>query len=205
MRHLTHGTRRAALAALAAAALILPACNPLEKDSDAMSLLLVESLTGKTMDGTETNFLQSDVLFQDPTTGAATIIADTAKATLNARQLDPNPILGPSSFADITITSYAVSFFRSDGKNVQGVDVPYSFSGPVSVRISVGVATALSFIIVRETAKQEAPLVNLLQAGSRAEVLAVTARVDFYGVDGSNKKVTATAYLPIYFANYANQ
>jgi len=205
MRHVHSGTRIAAWAAFAAAALVLSACNPVEKESDALSRLLVESITGKTAEGAEANFLQSDVLYQNPNTGVSTIHADTASVLLSARQLDPNPILGPSAFADITVTRYTVTYFRSDGKNVPGVDVPYGFDGSVTVRVAVGIPTQLNFVIVRETAKQEPPLLNILQAGTRAEMLAVTAKVEFYGYDGSDKKVKATGYLPIYFANYANE
>jgi hypothetical protein len=205
MRHFNRSARGGALAVLVAAALLLPACNPVEKESDAISQLILESLTGTTMEGSDANYLQSDVLYQNPDTGETTIIADVATATFSARQLDPNPILGPSSFADITVTSYAVTYFRADGRNVEGVDIPYGFGGQVSIRVPVGVSTPLGFIVVRESAKQEPPLVNILQAGTRAEVLAMTARIDFYGHDGSNKKVKATGYLPIYFANYANE
>jgi len=205
MRNYRHRIRPAGLAVLAAAVLILPACNPVEKESNAMSQLLIEALTGLTAEGVEAFFVQSDVLFQDPNTGLTTIRADTAKATFSARQLDPNPILGPSNFADITVTRYTVSYFRSDGRNVQGIDVPYSFEGSVTVRVPVGVATEMDFVIVRETAKQEAPLVNLLQASTRAEALAMTAKIEFYGTDGSNKTVKATGYLPVYFANFANE
>jgi len=202
----THLRRsRPGLLAVLAAALVLPACNPLEKESDAISQLLIESLTGRTMDGTEAHFLQSDVLFQSATSGVTTILADTAKATFSARQLDPSPILGPSNFSDITLTRYTVAYFRSDGRNTQGVDVPYGFDGSITHRVQAGLATSISFIIVRETAKQEPPLLNLLESTGRPEVLNVTARVEFYGRDGSNKTVKATGYLPIYFANYANE
>jgi hypothetical protein len=204
MRHPIQTIRPAFGALLLAAVLVLPACNPVEKESDAISQLIIESLTGTTAGGDEVNFLQSDVLYQDPETGVTTIRADTAKATFTARQLDPNPILGPSNFADINVTHYTVTFFRSDGRNVQGVDVPYSFDGWTSLRVQAGVTATLSFVIVRETAKQEPPLLNLLETGTRAEILAMTARVEFYGTDGSNKKVKATGYLPVYFANFAN-
>jgi hypothetical protein len=193
-----------AVAAFAAALLFLSACNALEKESDAMSQLIVETMTGTTMEGAEAGFLQSDVLFQDPETGAATIFADPAVALFNVRQLDPKPLLGPSPFADVTVTRYTVSYARADGKNIPGIDVPFGFEGSVTIRVQPGALTPLSFIVVRETAKQEPPLLNILQAGTRAEALAVTARVDFYGHDGSNKMVKATGYLPIYFANYAN-
>lgn len=190
---------------LAVLALLLAACNPVENKSESQSLLTVESISGSDADGNESSFLQSDVLYQDPATGASSIFADTAKVTLTARTLDPAPALGTSPYADIQVTKYVVSFSRSDGKNTPGVDVPYSFEGNISILVKIGMMTSIGFVIVRETAKQESPLIELGSTGTRAEVLATTARIDFYGHDLGNKNVKATAYLPVYFGNYANK
>jgi hypothetical protein len=118
--------------------------------------------------------------------------------------LDPDPLLGPSQYNDIQVTRYVVTYMRADGKNAQGTDVPYSFEGGLSVLVPIGQSVSVSFIIVREVAKQEPPLLNLTQAFT-GDVLNITARVDFYGHDLANKNVKATGYLPIFFANYADQ
>jgi hypothetical protein len=117
--------------------------------------------------------------------------------------LDPKSINGASTMNDILVTRYVVTFQRADGRNSQGVDVPYSFEGTMSVLVPIGTATAATFILVREIAKQEPPLLNL-ESALPGDGLYVTAQVDFYGRDGANKLVKATGYVPVTFANYGN-
>ena len=191
------------LAALAAGFLLLPACNPVENTTQSATLFRIVSLTGKDLADQDQNFLLSDVLYVNPDTGAQTWVADVAKATFSAELLDPKSLTGASSYNDIMVTRYVVTFQRSDGRNSQGTDVPYSFEGTLSVLVPIGQATAATFVIVREIAKQEPPLLNL-KDGLPGDGLYVTAKVDFYGRDGANKTVKATGYLPITFANYAN-
>jgi hypothetical protein len=188
---------------LLAASLVLSACNSIENKSQSASLLTVDSITGLDMQGNEGFFLQSDVLMVDPTTGATSIRADMAKVTLRATTLDPKPLLGTSTYNDIQVTRYIVTYIRADGRNLEGVDVPYSFEGSLSVMVQIGTPQTVPLVIVREAAKQEPPLLNL-RAASSGEVLNVTARVEFYGHDLANKTVKATGYLPIFFANYGN-
>jgi len=204
MRHARLIFRQTRVLALAALTLVLAACNPLENDTLSMSQLIVESMTGLDLGGKDANYVMSDVLFQDPDTGDTSIIADIAKATLSARMLDPNPITGPSSYADVQLTRYTVTFYRADGKNMPGVDVPHPFEGSVTALIKIGIPSQVNFVIVRETAKQESPLVNMLQLGTRAEAFTATARVDFYGHDLTGNAVKATGYISVTFANYAN-
>lgn len=185
------------LSALVAVLLFFSSCNKLSKDTRSNSLLIIENLTGTDISGVVVNFLQSDVL-----THLDTIVADPARVTFTAELLSPG-IIDTSQYSDILVTRYVVSFTRSDGKNVEGVDVPYSFEGYLSALVNVGTSTNISFIIVREVAKLEPPLVDL-QDGRGDGVLQVKARVDFYGHDLANKNVMATGYLNIFFANYAD-
>jgi hypothetical protein len=177
--------------------LILSACNPIENDSKSSSMLIVESVSGQDQAGNAADYLQSDVEKD------GTVFADTATATLRAETLDPDPLLGTSQYNDIVVNRYTVSYSRVDGKNTPGVDVPLPFEGSLSAMITVGNTASISFVVVREVAKLEPPLIGL--ADSRAEgVLQVTAKIDFYGQDMTNNKVKATGYLTIYFANYVD-
>ncbi len=178
--------------------LLLSACNPIEDDSRSGSLLIVESIRGQDHEGNAADYLQSDVVKNN------TVVADTATATLRAETLDPNPFLGTSQYNDIIVSRFTVSYSRVDGKNTPGVDVPLPFEGSLSALIKVGSTTSISFVVVREVAKLEPPLVRL--ADGRAEgVLQVVARIDFYGQDLAQRKVKATGYLTIYFANYVDE
>lgn len=203
MTHPTPFRTRLGWAALAAAVVLLSACNPVENASQSATLLKVVSLTGFDLKGSEQAYALSDVLTQDPTTGAQSWIADPAKVTFSAQLLDPKSINGASPYNDILITRYIVTFQRADGKNAQGIDVPYSFEGSMSVLVPIGTATTATFILVREVAKQEPPLLNLKDANPGDGIYA-TAKVDFYGHDGANKLVKATGYLSVTFANYGN-
>jgi hypothetical protein len=186
------------IAVLLSAFLVLVSCNPVEDDSESASMLLVDNLLGHDAEGKAGNFLQSDVVLS---TGS--IVADTASATLRAITVDPDPLLGTSPYNDIVLTRYIVSYSRTDGRNVPGVDVPYPFEGSLSTVVKVGSQSTITFVIVREVAKMEPPLIGLVDLGEEV-VLACTAKVEFYGHDNVNKTVKATGYLTIYFANYAD-
>jgi hypothetical protein len=97
-----------------------------------------------------------------------------------------------------------VTYSRSDGKNVEGVDVPYSFDGSISARVQVDTQTEVSFVVVRAVSKLEPPLVNLATGRGEGE-LKTTARIDFYGHDTQGNNVMATGYLTIFFADYITQ
>ena len=183
---------------LLAFSVVLISCNPFENETLSNSMLVVMSMTGKDIDGNWTNFLQSDVL-----TSTNSVTADLAKVTFKAQMLSPDPISGSSQYNNVMVTRYVVSYFRSDGKNTEGVDIPYSFEGYLSALIEIDNTEELAFVLVREVAKLELPLINLHEG--RAEgVLQLKARVDFYGHDMANKAVKTTGYLSIYFANYAD-
>ncbi len=184
--------------------LFLLSCNPIENESQSSSLLIVESLTGTDIEGNEVNLLESDVLKVDSSTGDTYITADIAKAILSAKLLQPDSLLGPSHHNNIMVTRYVVSYFRSDGKNTEGIDVPYSFEGSLSTLVEIDSSVTISFAIVRAVAKAEPPLVNLTE-GRGEGVLQVTAKVEFYGHDMTNRNVKATGYLSIYFSNYIDE
>lgn len=180
-------------------------CNPIENKTNSASILIIESIMGTTMSSEDANYLQSDVLFEDPTDPTITsIIADSAVVTFRAELLDPNSITGPSYLNNITVTRYVVTYSRSDGKNTEGIDVPYTFEGSLTAQIAIDSTAGASFIIVREVAKNEPPLVDLIY-GTEEGVIEATARIDFYGHDQVNRNVQATGYLTIFFANYANE
>ncbi len=177
---------------------VLISCNPLENDTLSNSMLVIMSMTGQDLEGNTANFLQSDVL-----TSVSSVTADQAIVALKAQMLNPDPITGSSQYNSIMVTHYVVSYFRSDGKNTEGVDIPYSFEGYLSTLVEIDSIEELSFVLVREVAKLEPPLINLHEGRSDG-VLQLRARVDFYGHDMANKTVSTTGYLSIYFANYVD-
>jgi hypothetical protein len=180
---------------------LLFSCNPIEDDSRSDSVLLVVRITGTDIEDNEVDFLQSDVVAINPDTGAGTVAADAAKVTFSAESLAPEPLLGTSYYSDIYVTHYVVTYSRSDGKNQEGIDIPYSFDGSLSARVQIGSPAEVVFVVVRAVSKLEPPLINLTAGRGEGE-LKVTARIDFYGNDTPGNKVKATGYLTIFFANY---
>ncbi len=178
--------------------LALVACNPIEDKSKSTTFIVVETLTGTDIAGKTVASLQSDVLTSD-----GTIVADFAAATVRASLLDPDPVLNTTGYSDIILDRYVVSYSRADGRNRQGIDVPYTFEGAMTQVVKVGTTASFSFVIVREVAKAEPPLSDLAK-GFGDGVIYTTARVDFYGHDLLDNTVTATGYLAISFTNYSD-
>ncbi|UCE40330.1 MAG: hypothetical protein JSV17_12810 [Candidatus Aminicenantes bacterium] len=180
---------------------LLFSCNRITNDSRSDSVLHVIRVTGMDIEDNEVDFLQSDVAVFNPETLTTTVAADAAKVTFTVASLDPAPWLGTSQYYDILVTHYVVTYSRSDGKNQEGIDVPYSFDGSLSARVPVDGQTEISFVVVRAVSKLEPPLINLATGRGEGE-LKTTARIEFYGQDTVGNKVKATGYLTIFFADY---
>lgn len=182
---------------------LLFSCNPLEDDSKSDSLLVVLKIVSTDIEESEANFLESDVV-EIGDQGEAIVSDDAAIVTFTAKTLDPAPLLGTSHYNNIYVERYVVSYSRSDGKNQEGVDVPYSFDGAMSALVELDSQVDVSFIVVRAVAKLEPPLIDLRDGRGEGQ-LKVTAKIDFYGKDTIGNRVKATGYLSIFFANYADK
>jgi hypothetical protein len=181
--------------AVAAAFLMLAGCNKISRDTESSSMIIIESLTGTTVDGDEVAYLQSDVLDSD-----GLVRVNNATANITVRLVNPNSTTGPSQFNDVVLTSYRVTFELPSGPGTPGTDVPLPFDGNFStVLCPVDDTTSVPFVVVLESAKQAAPLVGLI---GTATVLERRAKIEIFGHDLGDHPVTATGYLTIYFADY---
>ena len=181
-------------------ALSATSCSKMIRTGQSPSYLIIDTLQASPgTSGALGGSLASDVLNRNETTGATSIVADLGTATLRLAQKDP---LGPApSVANaITITQYRVEYVRSDGRNVQGVDVPFSFDGAVTVTVS-GTAS-VPFTLVRTQAKQEAPLAALAFGGG-ANAITTIARVTFYGRDQNGREASVTGNIEVTFSDWA--
>ena len=179
-------------------------CNKVADDSTSAVKLVITKITGTNWTGNESSVLESDVLVVDPDTGATTIQNDYGTAYMMAYLYNPNET-EPSFYENVQIKEYHVSYVRSDNRNREGVDVPRSFWGRLSVMIPPdGNEHGVVFILVRADAKTEKPLVDLRYGDSEKE-LEVTAVVEFYGEDLSGHSVYVKGSIPVVFANYANE
>jgi hypothetical protein len=166
-------------------------CSEMVRTGDASSFLVINSLTGGP-DNSGT--VQSDVISNE-----GGIVQDNGQAALTLQMKDLGGP-GPSAANSITITQYRVEYVRSDGRNVQGVDVPFAFDSGVTVTVT-GSAT-VPFTLVRASAKHEAPLKALADHGG-AQHITTVARVTFYGHDQTGREVSVTGNIEVNFADWA--
>jgi hypothetical protein len=182
-------------------------CGDVVRDSRASAFILIDSLTaapgGPTV-LTGGSVLNSDVLSlittPPPCTTAApcpTIFADPGTVAL--RLVMKNLLVSPSFNNEVTITRYRVSYRRADGRNTQGVDVPFAFDGAATATIPATGAVSIGFELVRAVAKAEAPLRLLVQSRT---ILSMIADVTFYGRDRVGNDVSVTGSMTIEFADY---
>lgn len=179
--------------------LFLLSCNNiLKNEAKSNSILILTQLTGVTADGKTANYLQSDVVIVDPATLEKTYKEDVAKATLEARLKEPVTVgIGASYQNSILVNRYRVTYEAVDPSDYSP---PQSIEGSFSTLIEIGSSAEISFIIVREVAKKNSPLSDLVAAGANFQVLAT---VTFYGRDlAKDVEITATGTLSIFFSNY---
>jgi hypothetical protein len=191
---------RARMTAALMSVLLLVSCSKSIRTGQSPSYLIINTLEAAPgLSGTFGSTLASDVLNVNPTTGAMTIASDRGQVTLTLAQKDP---LGPAPTAanSITINQYHVEYIRSDGRNTQGVDVPYAFDSAVTATVSGG--ATVPFTLVRIQAKQEAPL-SALAFGGGAKAISTVARVTFYGHDQNGREVSVTGSIEVTFSDWA--
>ena len=195
-------TRRAASRWIAGGIVILTlaaasACGQVNTGRSP-SYLLIDSMLaapGGRGSGTLSNTLQSDVL----TDGG--IYEDFGSVILRVELKDATSPSGPTN--SVTVTRYHVSFRRSDGRNTQGVDVPYAFDGGATATITAGGTQPLRFVLVRAQAKTESPLAAL-RGGGGSIFISALADVTFYGQDQNGNQIAVTGTISVNFADWAD-
>jgi hypothetical protein len=176
-------------------------CGNVARTGRSPSFLVIDTLVAASgaVPGTFGAPLLSDVLTK------GSIFNDIAKVTMHMLLKDPGVPGAPASPSDInaiTVNRYHVDFVRSDGRNVQGIDVPYSFDGSVTATVT-STLTVIPFEIVRTQAKMEAPLLALANQGGRI-VISTIANVTFYGQDQAGNEVSVTGSIGVDFADFAD-
>jgi hypothetical protein len=199
------------LLVLIAVMLVSYACTRVEDNTRAASLLVVEEVVGIIGgDEDESTPLLSDVCDnendqpQDP--HLCSVFNDNADVSFTNEflQIGPGTGTGTSFLNDIIVNRYRVDYFRPNGRNTPGVDVPYGIDGTMNVRVPVDGQGEGSIIVVRHEAKGEPPLAELTN-GTSEGVLTANAELRFYGQDLSGRTVSATGYLEIHFANFGEE
>jgi hypothetical protein len=149
--------------------------------------------------------LQSDVV-----TGGV-VVSNSVGLEIAVRFKNPNITTTPSVPSAVILERYEVTYRRSDGRGVQGQDVPFSISGNITAAFDVknDGTDALTLEVVRAQAKLEPPLRNLrgaTSAGGFGGALVVTMFADIvvHGRTVSGQPVSGQGSLQIDFADYAD-
>jgi len=185
-------------------------CGNVVRSSRAPVMLVVNSLTatrGSATSGSASSNLISDVLTVVTTGGTCstatpcpTIFGDTGAMSLS---LAPKDIDIPlTSNNQVTINRVHVSYRRTDGRNQEGVDVPFSYDTAATVTVGTTGASSVGFIIVRNQAKSESPLIQLVTNG---QIISGIIDVTVYGTDLVGNAVSATGSIGVSFGNFGDQ
>jgi hypothetical protein len=201
------------LIGLAAGIIAATSCGNAARDSRSPVYLVVNQLGAAPGNKPSTFFgtLNSDVLTLVTSGGVCslanpcpTIFGDPGQVVLSVSLKDignPTTPNSPTSNNAVTITRYHVEYRRSDGLKTPGVDVPFAFDGAATGTVPPSGTLTLTFTLVRTIAKEEAPLVQLV---NNPAVLTTIADVTFYGTDQVGNQISVTASIQIDFGNFGD-
>lgn len=156
------------------------------------------------------------VLFSD----VSQWVNDDAVVTVSIFRKNPT-VTNSSPLEDVRLESYQVRYFRSDGQNVEGVDVPHRITGPLSSILLHAPGAGGEFEadvtinVVRHTAKREPPLINLIFSDlfpngrsvflTGAGIITTVAEITIYARQvTTGEPLSATGRLQIAFADFAD-
>src|SRR6476620_10665754 len=143
MNAMRHFTKLSVLAVLSVAA---ASCGDVSTTGRAPVYLVIDRLEGtSTVSGQSSTVVLSDV----STNGSIT--NDFGEVTLSLAQKDvvQQNTIGPSTNNQVTVNRYHVAYKRADGRNTEGVDVPYAFDGAATATVGVVTSQKINFELVR--------------------------------------------------------
>jgi hypothetical protein len=169
------------------------------KDNDSPVLFRIVSIQG------------GQTVVSDVSTAAP----DTVAVTVAVRPKNPLNSNVPQIAEAVIIEQYRVRFFRTDGRDVEGVDVPFSFTGGITTAVDIGIGAdanvTLNIPLVRVQAKQEAPLRNLRSlvavggqqttGGVTVPRVTMTAEITIFGRTIAGEAVSDTGRVTIDFVD----
>lgn len=183
--------RPISLAGAAALVLGLTGCADYAENSKAQYVLLMTGVN-------EGNPLESDVRL------GGGVCPDFVPLRLENHSKNPKVGTTTGFRGDMVVERYEVHYFRSDGRNTEGVDVPYSISGNVAQEIQAESDETLSLEVVRRQAKVEPPLASLVDVGG-GTIVTMFAQITLQARMTTGEATNpVTARLQIDFADFAD-
>jgi hypothetical protein len=144
--------------------------------------------------------------------GVPTVFSDDVAVGVNLFRKNNNPALGTSPVEHVFLERYEVRYFRSDGHNTEGVDVPFRITGPLgNVRAHTPgpggggeVENVVNITIVRHQAKLEPPLRNLQFAGNE-DLITTIAEITVHARTIQGGVLEARGNVQVTFGDFADQ
>jgi hypothetical protein len=201
------------LIGLAAAIIAATSCGNAARDSRSPVYLVINQLAAARGDkpATFVGTLGSDVLTIVTSGGVCslanpcpTVFGDPGQAIFSVSLKNigsPTTPNAPTSNNAVTITRYHVKYRRADGRDTQGVDVPYEFDGAATGTVPPSGTLTLGFTLVRNIAKEDSPLVQLVNSSA---ILTTIADVTFYGTDQVGNEISVKGSIQIDFGNFGD-
>lgn len=193
------------------ATLAFGACVPdFAEQGNAPVILRITKINGSSGGGAGQSGI-GDVLNSD----VLPVFNDNAELTFQVipKNQGQSARIFPGNLSDVTLEQYEVRYFRTDGQNTEGVDVPYRITGVMGTVVPFGNNAVANIVIVRHQAKLEPPLKNLAQVdavsfqgaiGGGAIVLTTMAEITIRGRTTAGHAVEARGALQINFADFAD-
>jgi hypothetical protein len=187
------------LLAVVGCVLALTSCADLAQTGSGPTYLVIDGFVttagGRTLGGGAS--LESDVVVK------GSVFTDSATATIRNVMKNTLSTTAPSPHSDVTLRQYRVRFRRTDGRNREGVDVPYGFDGGVTVTIPAAGSAQVAFDLLRPQSKLEPPLSTLVGAGG-ALIISMIAEVTFYGSDQAGNDVSVSGTIDVKVADFGD-
>jgi len=205
--------RTSHLLGLAAALAASISCGDVVRSSRAPVLLVIDTLQAAQGNHAQVlaSHLISDVITNVTTPAPCsqdnpcpTVFNDVGSATFHLALKDigtSTTPTAPTTNNDVTITRIHIKYVRSDGRNVQGVDVPYEWDAAATITVAGTAPATIGFEMVRHAAKEESPLIQL--RGNPSTITTIT-EITFYGHDQVGNEVSVTGKIQIDFGNFGD-
>ena len=198
-------------------ALMMTGCVPdWARENETGILMEIAGITGFA-GGEAQGGEEGDILFSD----VSQRINDDALVTVNVYRKNPT-VTSTSPLEHVRLESYQVRYFRSDGHNVEGVDVPHRITGALNaLRFHTPTETGEIEVdavinVVRHNAKEEPPLRNLIDSEfspsirgiflSGAGLITTVAEITVYARQvTTGEPLSATGRFQVVFGDFIDE
>jgi hypothetical protein len=195
--------RALGVAMIAGGSMVMASCHSAVTEGRSAVYLIMESLEGGSGIEGQDSAVFSHTLQSDVGTDVGGVFEDPGRVRLRIAFKDVTNPTAPTTNNFVTINRYRVEYRRADGRNQQGVDVPYAFDGASTFTVTND-TTEGTFVLVRVQAKLERPLITLVGARGGGLVISTLADVTFYGRDQTGTEVSVKGTISVNFADWAD-